>query len=294
MSEKSDLYRSVTAKIVDAIKSGAGTFQMPWHCNDSAIATPLNAATEAGYRGINTLSLWIEAIEKGYPSGYWASYQQWQKLGAQVRKGERGAAIVFFKQLTLADPESENAPHFVARTSRVFNAAQVEGWTIPAEEPMQAFERDQQVEAFIAATQARIRHGFNMARYRRDLDDIEMPSPGWFVGTDTSSPLQSYYGILLHELVHWSGAPHRLAREFGKRFGDSAYAMEELVAELGAAFACSLLGLANEPRPDHAIYVGSWLKVLDEDSKAIFTAASRAQYAVEYLAHFAFEAGVIR
>jgi antirestriction protein ArdC len=289
-----DLYRRVTIKIIDAIKAGAGTFQMPWHCRDTSIATPLNAATDAQYRGVNTLSLWIEALEKGFPTGYWASYQQWKRLDAQVRKGEHGATIIFYKQLAADGEESEApSPHFVARASRVFNAAQVEGWAAPVEETKSPFERDRQVEAFVAATEARIRHGFNMARYRRDLDDIEMPSPSWFVGTDTSSPLQSYYAILLHELVHWSGAPHRLAREFGQRFGDQAYALEELVAELGAAFACSLLGIANEPRADHAIYVSAWLKVLNQDSRAVFTAASRAQHAVEYLAHFAYEAGLL-
>src|SRR5665213_3491448 len=90
------------------------------------------------------------------------------------------------------------------------------------------------------------------------------------------------------------GASHRLDREFGQRFGDKAYAFEELVAELGAAFLCSMLGIANEPRPDHAAYVASWLEVLGKDSQAIFTAANRAQLAVEYLAHFAYEAGVIQ
>ena len=100
-----------------------------------------------------------------------------------------------------------------------------------------------------------------------------MPSPEWFVGSDTSSALQSYYAVLLHELTHWSGATHRLSREFGQRFGDQAYAMEELVAELGAAFLCSLLGIANEPRPDHASYIGSWLDILGRDNRAIFTAA---------------------
>lgn len=291
------VYRTVTEKIIAAIETGASKFEMPWHSADSSVSTPINALTEAQYRGINILSLWVDAMQKGYPSGSWASYRQWQKLGAQVRKGERGSTIIFYKQL--ASDESEQggevpARAFVARASRVFNAAQVEGWTPPFVLPQPEFEKHNQAEAFVAATCARVRHGFNVAKYRRDLDDIEMPSPGWFIGTNTSSPLQSYYAILLHELTHWSGAPHRLAREFGKRFGDQGYAMEELTAELGAAFLCSLLDIANEPRPDHAAYVASWLKVLSEDHQAIFMAANRAQLATEYLAHFAYEAGVIR
>ena len=291
------IYRSVTDKIIEAIKAGADKFKMPWHSVDGSTAMPVNASTDAPYRGINVLSLWVDAMKNGYPSGTWASYQQWLRLGAQVRKGERGSTIVFYKQLLPSEKaEGDQAPGraFVARASRVFNAAQVEGWTPPFDLPQAEFEKNNQAEAFIAATGARIRHGFNVAKYRRDLDDIEMPSPGWFIGTDTRSPLQAYYGILLHELTHWSGAPHRLGREFGKRFGDSAYAMEELTAELGAAYLCSMLGIANEPRPDHAAYVSSWLKILSEDSQAIFTAANRAQVAAEYLAHFAYEAGVIK
>ncbi|MEI9932646.1 MAG: zincin-like metallopeptidase domain-containing protein [Rhizomicrobium sp.] len=130
-------------------------------------------------------------------------------------------------------------------------------------------------------------YDFQRALYRRDLDDIEMPSPAWFTGSPTSSPVQAFYATLLHEVTHWTGARHRLDREFGKRFGDHAYAFEELVAELGAAFLCATFGIANEPRPDHAAYLSSWLKVLEQDTRAIFLAASKAQEAAEYLEHLA-------
>ncbi len=83
--------------------------------------------------------------------------------------------------------------------------------------------------------------------------------------------------------VHLTGAEHRIGRTFGKRFGDADYAFEELIGELGAAFLCSAFGIVNEPRPDHAAYIASWLKILGQDSRAIFTAASRAQEAVEFL-----------
>jgi antirestriction protein ArdC len=95
-----------------------------------------------------------------------------------------------------------------------------------------------------------------------------------------------YYSTLAHEHVHWTGAANRLAREFGRRFGDEAYAFEELIAELGAAFLCAGLGLSNEPRPDHAAYIASWLRVLKGEKRAIFTAASKAQAAADYLAGF--------
>src|SRR4029077_9721315 len=107
----------------------------------------------------------------------------------------------------------------------------------------------------------------SIACYRRKLDYIEMPAPEQFVGAPTSSPTEAYYAVKLHELVHWTGAPHRIDRAPGKRFGDADYAFEELVAELGAAFLCSAFGIVNAPRPDHAAYIAHWLEILRKDNR---------------------------
>jgi antirestriction protein ArdC len=252
----------------------------------------MNAATDKAYRGVNIVALWVDAMSKRYISGYWASYKQWQTLGAQVRKGERGSTIVFYKPLDQPELGVQNAApgeeqkdgfRFVARASHVFNAEQVDGWTPPVPETKSIVQINEEVAAFIEAIGADVRHGFHMARYRRDLDCIEMPSPELFIGTCTSTPTEAYHGVLLHELTHWVGGEKRLNREFGKKFGDRAYAFEELIAELGAAFLCSAFRITNEPRPDHAAYVSSWLEILDRDAKAVFTAASKAQEAVEHL-----------
>jgi antirestriction protein ArdC len=286
---KPTLYQSVTEKIVAAVEAGTGEAKRPWHA--PGLALPLNAATLAQYRGVNVLALWIEAMERGYPSNHWASYKQWQSLGAQVRKGERGTLIVFYKRLEEETVEegddTSNRLRYIAKASHVFNARQVDGFVPPVPEHPDRFLAHQEAEAFIAAVGARIEHGFREARYRHDLDSIEMPMRSWFVGSATSSPLDAYYAVLLHELTHWTGPSHRLGRDMGQRFGDEAYAMEELVAELGAAFACAALGIASEPRPDHAAYVSSWLDVLKRDPRAIFTAASKAQEAFEHLAYLA-------
>jgi antirestriction protein ArdC len=138
-------------------------------------------------------------------------------------------------------------------------------------------------DAFIKATKADIRHAGKMACYRVTGDYIQLPEPSRFNGTSTRSATESYYAVLCHELTHWTGVKHRLDRQLGKRFGDAAYAMEELVAELGAAFLCADLCITSEPRPDHAAYINSWLEVLKNDRKAIFIAASRASHATEFL-----------
>ena len=289
---KSDVFKSITAKIVAGIEAGAGEFVMPWHGGIVPPVFPVNAATDKPYHGVNVLALWVDAILKRYICGYWASYRQWQNLGAQVRKGEKGSVIVFWKKLERQDDakavETEgDQPRFVARASYVFNAEQVDGWQPPSPKQQSEVTINEQVAAFIQATGADVRHDAYMARYRRDVDRIEVPAPELFISSSTSSPTEAYHAVLLHELTHWSGAPHRLDRQFGRRFGDRAYAFEELVAELGAAFLCSAFRIAIEPRPDHAAYVSSWLEILDRDTKAIFTAASKAQEAVEYLMQLA-------
>jgi antirestriction protein ArdC len=147
----------------------------------------------------------------------------------------------------------------------------------------ESFDPVPDVEAFIAGTGAAIRVQGDSAHYTPSTDTITMPDRERFFATTTASAEQNWYAILLHELVHWTGADHRLARTFGRRFGDEAYAMEELVAELGSAFLCGDLGLSVNPRPDHACYLASWLKVLKGDNRAIFTAASAAAKAAEWL-----------
>jgi antirestriction protein ArdC len=289
---KFNVFEAVTKKIVAMIETAPLSYKAPWHAPAGQCLLPTNATTCTEYRGVNVLSLWIDAQLKGYVSPVWASFLQWQKLGAQVRRRERGTLVVFYKRVETEafekqDHDSLPKLHFVARASHVFNVAQVDGYTPVEPEPIAPFQRLQEVEAFVATVKAEVRHGFSCARYRRDADAIEMPNREWFVESATGSSEENYYAVLLHELTHWVGAPHRLNREFGKRFGDSAYAFEELVAELGAAFLCAAFGISTEPRPDHAAYVGTWLEVLNRDPKAIFTAARKAQEAFEHLAYLA-------
>jgi antirestriction protein ArdC len=138
-------------------------------------------------------------------------------------------------------------------------------------------------ETFVAATGASIAHGGDKAYYRPSTDSIQLPPREAFIGSPTSSPAESYYSTLLHELTHWTSMESRCNRQLGKRFGDAAYAMEELIAELGAAFLCADLGITDEPRADHAQYIDHWLTVMKADKKAIFTAASKASAAADFL-----------
>ena len=165
----------------------------------------------------------------------------------------------------------------------VFNVEQIEN--LPAHyyakvEPKHAtaLERIEAVEKFVASTGAVIKHGGNRAFYRMGDDFVQMPELQAFKNTE------SYYATAAHEITHWTRHPSRLDRSFDqKRFGDSGYAMEELVAEIGSAFLCADLEITPEPREDHAAYIESWLKALKNDKRAVFTAASHAQRATDYL-----------
>ncbi|MCH8522907.1 zincin-like metallopeptidase domain-containing protein [Glycocaulis sp.] len=288
-STRPDIHTQITNQIIEAIEQGAGDWQMPWHRTGEGLNRPLNADTGNAYRGINVLSLWVAAEVRGFSTGLWGTYRQWQAKGAQVRKGEKASLVIFYKEYDAEDIDTEtgettDGKRRFARASYVFNADQVDGYERP--EPPEAInpvEAIAQADAFIRTTGAKISHGGDRAYYRPSSDSIQMPEPSRFLGTPTSSATECYYSTLLHELTHWTGHAKRCDRQFGERFGDEAYAMEELVAELGAAFLCADLGIALTPRPDHAAYIDHWLKVLKADNRAIFTAAAQAAKAGEFL-----------
>ena len=278
-----DIYETVTNQIITALEAGvkAGDYITPWN-SAGECGSPVNASTGKPYRGVNVLALWAAAHAAAYPSAVWATYKQWQELGAQVRKGERSSTIVFWKQITAAETaedgtETEGRVRMMAKAYAVFNAAQVDGYTAAAPVAGTIADRDAAADAYFAGIGANVVHGGGRACYVPSRDLVMMPDFAAF------TEAAGYYSVLAHELTHWSGAKHRLDRDLTGRFGDEAYAGEELVAELGAAFTCAGLGLNLEPRRDHAPYVASWLRVLKNDKRAIFTAAAKAQQATDYL-----------
>src|SRR4051812_16769292 len=284
-SDKRDVYASVTSQIISAIENGVGNWRMPWHTSGQYAFSPINVTSRKAYRGINTLCLWAAAEAKGYSLGEWGTYKQWQERNAQVRKGEKSTTVVFWKFANEAQETQEHGDEQESSVSRllftrgyaVFNAQQVDGYTTKVEPESTLLERIEMAEAFFKGTGAQVRHGGNRAYYAPDLDYIQMPPFGAFIENTR------YYSTLAHEHTHWTAKPERCDRQLGKRFGDNAYAAEELIAELGAAFVCAQLGLSNEPREDHAQYIQSWLRVLNADKQAIFTAASKAQQACDWL-----------
>ncbi len=283
--ERGDVYSRITAEIIAAIEAGAGEFRMPWHHDGTSSARPINVASNRPYQGVNTLALWASAARAGHASGVWGTYQQWNARGAQVRRGEHGTTVVFWKidnhgSQRERDEEDgqENGRHRVfARAYTVFNSAQVDGCILPEVPTLAEGERIDGADRFCANLGIEVRHDGDRAFYTPASDFVQIPEFQRFRDG------VSYYAVLLHECGHASGAKHRLDRDLSGRFGSNAYAMEECIVELLSALVCADLSLSVEPRPDHAGYIASWLKVLRDDPRAIFTASSKAQQAANWM-----------
>jgi antirestriction protein ArdC len=285
---KTDVYDRITGAIVAELEKGVRPWLKPWNAEHAAgrITRPLRH-NGLPYQGINVVMLWSAAVAQGFAAPIWMTFRQAQELKAHVRKGEKGNLVVYASTVTRTETDEDTGqeqerdiPFMKGYT--VFNVEQIDGlppqFYAPAEPRLDPVQRIDHAEAFFAATGASLRHGGNMAYYSVTEDRVQMPP------FETFRDAESYYATLAHEITHWTRHPSRLDRDFGrKRWGDEGYAMEELVAELGSAFLSADLDLALEPRPDHAAYIDSWLKVLKADKRAIFSAASHAQRAADYL-----------
>lgn len=280
---KTDLYQEITDQIIAELEQGTARWVKPWDQASAPWALPNSGVTGKTYRGVNILNLM--GVSEFYNSPAWITYKQAQAMGGNVIKGQRGSKLVFFKELTIEDKETEEEKKIpMIKDYAVFNAEQVEGIDLdmlkganterPADPESVAMDLANTVGA-------KVHQGGLMAANADFLDAITMPA------FDTFKNADHYAATLFHELTHWTGSKLRLDREKGRADGltskeRDAYAFEELVAELGAAFLCAHFGIANE-QLQHAEYIDSWLSVLKGDKKAIHRAASQAQKAVDYL-----------
>ena len=286
-SERQDVYTRVTNKIIADLESGVRTWMKPWNAGNTAgrITRPLRH-NGVSYSGINILMLWAEAIAQGFVSPMWMTFRQASELNAHVRKGEKGSLVVYANSITRAEEndageEEEREIHYM-KGYTVFNVEQIDGlpdhYYVKPEIRNSPVERIAHAEAFFAATKADVRYRGDRAYYSLDGDYIQMPV------IEAFKDPESFYATLAHESAHWTRHPARLDRSFGRKaWGDEGYAREELVAELASAFLCADLGITPEVRDDHAAYIADWLTVLQNDKRAIFSAAAHAQKAVDFL-----------
>lgn len=280
MANHRDTYRTVADQILADLERGVRPWAPSWGSSTSRSPLTLpRRSTGEVYRGANVLLLWLAAARNGYASDRWWTFNQARNLGASVRKGEKATHVLFFDRFTKDDTreghEGETLSFAYAKTYAVFNGDQIDGLPehlATPERPLPAVP----AADFFAAVAADVRHGGAQPMYVPSADYIRMPRPEDFRTAD------AYVSTLGHEHVHWTGHSSRLARKFD-RFGTDAYAVEELVAEIGSAFLCATLGVAESEREDHAAYIDHYSRLLRSDKRLLVQAAAAAQKAVDFL-----------
>jgi len=278
---KRDLYAEVSARIIAELEAGAAPWIKPWSAT-AGQNVPQNAVTNRPYSGCNVVLLWM-AQAAGYRAPRYLTFKQALELGGNVRRGERGVTVFFVKRLQVADRDGAEGdtkiiPMMKAYT--VFNVAQCEKLpdrvlTLGEIKPRNPDVRDATIDEFLACSGAEIREGEGEAFYRPGADFISLPR------FEAFKSAAHFYGVAFHELAHATGHKSRLGRDLRHRFGERAYAAEELVAELCAAFMCAEFSIDGDLR--HAGYIQSWIGLLKTDTRAFFTACSKAQAAADYL-----------
>jgi antirestriction protein ArdC len=283
----SSLYTKVTDQILSLLENNHIPWIKPWS-STAGRNTPCNAVSNRAYSGVNTLLLWTTAL-KGYDLPRFITFGQARRLGGSVKKGEHGYKIYFVKQMTKPKEEHSDevpATFTMLREYTVFNVQQCEGLPDNIVQPpppkrINQERRHELADYFLSATRADIREGAGEAYYHPTSDYVSLPGWSQFHGRD------AFYNVAFHELTHWTGHSKRLDRQLKNRFGSQHYAAEELIAELGAAFLCSEFGFDTTTR--NAAYIQNWIELLRSDNRALFTAASQASKAADYLRQLALQ-----
>lgn len=273
MAKLDELLVGLVDHLVASLDEETGEWTPCWN---STGTIPRNAHTANMYHGINVLFLWSKQIEKNYTSNLWATYKQWAELGGQVRLGEKATGCVKWVDVN-KNPEGQ--AKLVPVGFSLFNVDQQDGWTPPGRTE---HELDEAQRGY-ADLLEQIPFSYTVGKpcYIPSKDTVCWPELGDFhSATD-------WEAVSAHELAHWTGYETRLARDLTGRFGDDAYAAEELIAEISAALTVAAFNLAPaEPRPDHAQYIKHWLKILKGDPKLLLVAAQHAQRATSFLLEY--------
>lgn len=273
----------ITSAIIEKLEQGTKPWVKPWR--GVPVSRPLRSCGTP-YRGMNTFWLWMIAEGAGFLSPYWMTYRQCEKLGGQVRKGEKSTIAIFYKsydkQVEGDNGEEGTEKRRVLKAYAVFNADQCDGlpemYRAKRElEPVEPAGREERLDAFFSEVGPNLRHHGSEAYYELVLDRITMPPASLFGGYD------HYYATLAHELSHWTGHGSRLGRDLKNRFGSESYAAEELVAELSAAIIGAELGLPVAHLDHHASYIAHWLELLKSDDRAMLSAAAKAEEAASLI-----------
>ena len=285
-SPKKPFHEQVAEKLIQQLKEGTAPWQIPWNKNNSL---PYNASTGAEYKGGN--SLWLNMQNRADPR--WMTYKQAQDNNAQVRKGEKGTVIQYWKfheEKIKKDANNKPVKDSQGKTIKtsvklespkvfsatVFNAEQIEG--LPElKKPELKWKPNERAEKILANSGVKFEHQLqNRAYYNIDTDSIHLPSKEQFPNQER------YYTTALHELAHATGAPHRLSRDMSGDKNSESYAREELRADIASHLVAKEVGVPNDSQQNTA-YVKHWIKLLKDDPKEILRACRDAEKAFKLI-----------
>ena len=281
MLSQNEIRQSITNSLIQSLSDGRIPWRKPWvSIGGPRMAT--NFVTNRRYSGVNTIITMMAETKNNWPVSYWATFNQFRSIGCHIRKGAKATTIVYWSQIkkTVEDKNGDSVEKTIPylKTWNIFNVAQAEGEAIKkfhAQPVLKTFDVDRtEFDATVAATDARIDHGHELAAYLPLEDRIIMPDVGRF----DSWP--DYAATTLHELAHWSQPKHRLNIE-------GTYPEMELYAEVTSSYLMAALGIphADEMRNSKS-YIQSWVSRLSDDPKAIFKASSLASKAADYILAF--------
>jgi antirestriction protein ArdC len=274
-----NVYGIITDRIIKQLESGVAPWRKPWSAK-----LPVNLMSQKPYRGLNVLTL----ASQGYPSRFWLTFNQANKLGGKIRKREKSSPVIYWnigeeREYTTRDGQTRTSKPFLLRYSNVFNLSQTEGINLPASALQEARTNNpiEDCEQIVAGMPNRPGlEQSDKAWYAPGRDVVGMPSIGLFRSSE------EYYSTFFHELAHSTGHASRIGRdgfESVQSFGSESYSREELVAEMGAAMLCGVTGIENRTIENSAAYLGTWIERLKSDSRLIVTTASAAQKAADYI-----------
>ena len=288
-----DVFQIITERIIEKLESGT----VPWHKPWRSIGAPRNLVSKKLYRGIN---IWLLTTQS-YISPYWATIRQINELGGRVRKGEKSTPVVFWKiyvdgveakangdqhEPEHQQEEGQGRRRFVLRYFSVFNTEQcelpasiTEKLALPEPRQLDPIEACEKILAGMP-NPPEIVHAGDQAFYSPITDRITLPPHGLFENAD------EYWSTFWHEAAHASGHSKRLNRDSiteAAPFGSAIYSVEEIVAEMTAAYLCGITGIENRTIDNSAAYVANWLRQLRDQRKLIIHAAAQAQRACDYI-----------
>ena len=271
--------------IVARLQAGTAPWQRGWSVNEALTKPYHNCVSGKPYRGANVVRCWIACDKYGYVDPRFITYQQAREKGWQVRKGEKGTYISFFKpvvkEIETDEGEIEEKAYFACRGYTVFNAAQVDGIDPLPEPETYTWDVVELGEIILRNSGAKIINSASATGccYRPLQDDIVLPTPAMFISA------AEYYSAAIHELAHWTGASSRLDRKLITRHGNEEYAREELRAEIASWMISTVTGLPFDP-DNHAAYVDFWVKAIKNDYREIFRACADAERIKDYILAF--------